>query len=171
MATELVTRYATPRKLSTRVGQLGYYTHWQDPALADALQLGVRFYEPGVGRFDSLDPLRDGVNYYVYGDGNPTLMVDPDGRFAFAIPIVACGLSVAEAAALAASIAAIVCGSDEDCRQAVMAAIESLAERLSSAARAAGRCCCKALRLRCELRPWEWKHKKRHPYMINGKKC
>jgi len=35
------------------VGQLGYYTHTtsQGSELADWLQLGVRFYQPGLGRF------------------------------------------------------------------------------------------------------------------------
>jgi hypothetical protein len=33
------------------VGELGYYTHWQDPNMSDRLQLGVRFYEPEVVRF------------------------------------------------------------------------------------------------------------------------
>jgi hypothetical protein len=35
------------------VGELGYYTHYQDPNMSDSLQLGVRFYDPEVGRFDT----------------------------------------------------------------------------------------------------------------------
>jgi hypothetical protein len=33
------------------VGQLGYYTHWQDANMDGMLQLGVRDYDPSVGRF------------------------------------------------------------------------------------------------------------------------
>ena len=62
------------------VGQLGYYTHWQDENLT-LLQLGVRFYDPQVGRFgqrDNLEP--DGrQNAYAYVEGNPQTLVDPQG--------------------------------------------------------------------------------------------
>jgi len=61
------------------VGQLGYYTHWMDPSLSDLLHLGMRFYEPGVGRFGQVDPAREGLNWYGYVDGIPTAMVDPLG--------------------------------------------------------------------------------------------
>ncbi|MCL6630509.1 MAG: hypothetical protein K6U00_13020, partial [Armatimonadetes bacterium] len=61
------------------VGQLGYYTHWMDPSLTDLLHLGVRFYEPGVGRFSQVDPLGYGSNWYQYAAGHPTTAVDPDG--------------------------------------------------------------------------------------------
>jgi len=59
------------------VGQLGYYTHWMDSALADMLHLGVRFYEPGVGRFGQHG------SPYTYADSNPTLKAG-DGRLRLA---------------------------------------------------------------------------------------
>jgi len=57
-----------------------------DSSLSDLLHLGVRFYEPGVGRFSQVDPAREGVNWYVYVDAMPTLMVDPAGLWIFTCP-------------------------------------------------------------------------------------
>ena len=31
----------------------------------------ARYYEPTTGRFISEDPARDGMNWYLYADGNP----------------------------------------------------------------------------------------------------
>jgi RHS repeat-associated protein len=50
---------------------------------------GARFYDPEVGRFITLDPARDGLNWYEYCAGNPLGYVDPDGEFAIAIPFLA----------------------------------------------------------------------------------
>ena len=46
------------------VGQLGYYSHTsgQGTALSSLLELGVRFYDPEVGRFTQRDPWRDGIS-------------------------------------------------------------------------------------------------------------
>jgi len=63
------------------VGQLGYYTHWMDSSLTDLLHLGVRFYEPGVGRFGQVDPAGEGWNWFIYVDSQPTVDVDPAGLF------------------------------------------------------------------------------------------
>jgi len=40
----------------------------------------ARYYEPVTGRFISEDPARDGVNWYLYADGNPVNKVDESGR-------------------------------------------------------------------------------------------
>jgi RHS repeat-associated protein len=60
------------------VGQLGYYTHHQQPELG-LLQLGVRFYDPQVGRFTSRDPAKEGLNWFVYVLNHPIKLSDPSG--------------------------------------------------------------------------------------------
>jgi len=40
---------------------------------------GARFYDPEVGRFLTLDPKKDGANWYVYCRDNPINKIDPDG--------------------------------------------------------------------------------------------
>ncbi len=41
--------------------------------------LRARYYAPGLGRFLSEDPVRDGDNWYVYCFGNPIRFIDPSG--------------------------------------------------------------------------------------------
>ena len=59
-------------------GQLGYYTHWQDENLA-VLQLGVRFYDPQVGRFGQVERAREVLNRYNYTGDSPLSYVDYSG--------------------------------------------------------------------------------------------
>jgi RHS repeat-associated protein len=40
----------------------------------------ARYYEPTTGRFISEDPARDGVNWYLYADGNPVNRIDSSGN-------------------------------------------------------------------------------------------
>jgi RHS repeat-associated protein len=62
------------------VGQLGYYTHWQEPNFG-LMQLGVRFYDSETGRFTQGDPLGyfAGWNLYRYASANPLNSIDPSG--------------------------------------------------------------------------------------------
>src|SRR5690606_17439068 len=40
---------------------------------------GARFYDPTIGRFISLDPAKNGLNWYVYANNNPLKYIDPSG--------------------------------------------------------------------------------------------
>ena len=68
------------------VGQLGYYTHYQEPGFG-LLQLGARFYEGKIGLFKQTDSVSDlYLSTYVYAKNRPTRVVDPDGRQALVYP-------------------------------------------------------------------------------------
>jgi RHS repeat-associated protein len=42
---------------------------------------GARFYDPELGKFVSMDPAKDGLNWYVYAHNNPLKYVDPTGMW------------------------------------------------------------------------------------------
>jgi RHS repeat-associated protein len=50
--------------------------------------LGHRFYDPGIGRFLTRDPVKDGRNWYVYCANDPVNGADPTGLI---LPILAVG--------------------------------------------------------------------------------
>lgn len=56
-------------------GQFGYYTDYA------AILCGARWYDPGLGRWLSRDPIGygGGDNLYAYVGGNPIFWCDPDG--------------------------------------------------------------------------------------------
>ncbi len=39
----------------------------------------ARWYDPNLGRFTTEDPIRDGLNWYIYANNNPLKFVDPTG--------------------------------------------------------------------------------------------
>ncbi|MBQ7033917.1 MAG: hypothetical protein IJN25_09710 [Clostridia bacterium] len=43
------------------------------------IYLRARYYDPTIGRFISKDPIRDGLNWYVYCGNNPVMFKDPLG--------------------------------------------------------------------------------------------
>ena len=77
------------------VGQLGYYTHHQEPKLNPEstaqhkyvmLQLGVRYYVPEMGRFTQRDAERGHGTAYSYCGDSPSAWVDPDGMKKIKVP-------------------------------------------------------------------------------------
>lgn len=49
------------------------------------IYLRARYYDPGLGRFISEDPIRDGMNWYAYCGNNPIAFIDPNGLDAIII--------------------------------------------------------------------------------------
>ena len=63
------------------VGKHGYYLDTESALML----LGVRCYNAEVGRFVSLDPIKDGKNWYRYVSNNPCNYIDPTGLLRRAI--------------------------------------------------------------------------------------
>jgi len=76
------------------VGQLGYYSHLtnQGTALSHLTQLGVRFYDPDIGRFTQRDAIRSPRLSYAYANDQPSIRIDPSGLY----PTLVVGASCAK---------------------------------------------------------------------------
>ncbi|MEN8905155.1 MAG: RHS repeat-associated core domain-containing protein, partial [Clostridiales bacterium] len=61
----------------TKNGNVFSYTGYQYDESTGLMYAQFRYYMPEIGRFISEDPINDGVNWYVYCDNNPILLVDP----------------------------------------------------------------------------------------------
>jgi RHS repeat-associated protein len=55
------------------------YTGKQRDSATGLSYFNARFYDPAIGRFVTMDPIKDGSNWYVYCGNNPLKYVDPDG--------------------------------------------------------------------------------------------
>ncbi len=75
---EVLTSSGTTANPFQFVGQLGYHqvSHLGSRYL---LYVRARHYQPCTGRFISVDPEQDGVNWYVYVASRPINSVDPSG--------------------------------------------------------------------------------------------
>jgi RHS repeat-associated protein len=75
--------YGEPRGTQpTWIGTKGYVDGTKDPT--GLTHLGVRGYDPTIGRFISVDPMFDGAdpqswNGYAYSDNGPVTLSDPNG--------------------------------------------------------------------------------------------
>jgi RHS repeat-associated protein len=56
----------------------GPYGYQEDPDTGLRL-LGHRYYDSSTGRFLTRDPIKDGRNWYLYCDNNPTTRIDDSG--------------------------------------------------------------------------------------------
>jgi RHS repeat-associated protein len=63
--------------LQTGKGYCANLGHQEDET--GFIYMRARYYEPSTGRFVSEDPARDGVNWYLYADGNAVNRVDASG--------------------------------------------------------------------------------------------
>jgi RHS repeat-associated protein len=61
-----------------RNNDIGYNGKMFDPAVG-LLNYGFRDYAPNLGRFTTVDPIRDGGNWYAYCHNDPVNFVDPWG--------------------------------------------------------------------------------------------
>jgi RHS repeat-associated protein len=55
------------------------FTGKEGTADTGLIYFGARFYDPEVGRFTTMDPAMDGLNYYTYANNNPIKNIDPNG--------------------------------------------------------------------------------------------
>jgi len=84
------------------------YTGQQFDALTGLYSLRARYYEPGVGRFLSRDPMEVQtfapleLNRYVYAANNPVNLADPRGRDSFVERVVVAAVAFTAAQPLAA---------------------------------------------------------------------
>ena len=65
-------------KCATDTNPFRYCGEYYD-AETGYIYLRARYYDPGTGSFITEDPIRDGVNWYGYCNGNPVGYVDPSG--------------------------------------------------------------------------------------------
>lgn len=74
-------------------GAIGFTGHMNAADLG-LVYMVARFYDPTAARFLSIDPVvtdantGGSFNRYAYANNNPYRYVDPDGRFAFLLPLV-----------------------------------------------------------------------------------
>ena len=57
------------------------FTGKETDSTTGLIYFGARFYDPEVGRFTTVDPARDGGNWYVYCSNNPIYFIDLDGLY------------------------------------------------------------------------------------------
>ena len=68
------------KEVSTGDGTEYGFTDKAEDASTGLKYFGARFYDAEVGRFLTVDPKKDGMNWYAYCNDNPLINIDPDGR-------------------------------------------------------------------------------------------
>jgi RHS repeat-associated protein len=67
------------KETSTGTGSDYQFTDKTTDASTGLSYYGARYYDPEVGRFITVDPGKDGMNWYAYANDNPLIFVDPTG--------------------------------------------------------------------------------------------
>jgi RHS repeat-associated protein len=77
----------------------------------------ARYYSPEMQRFISEDPIRlsGGINYHIYTQNNPVNLVDPTGKYAIVLPLVA--FSEGTKLLLVVVAATAICYAIPECRK------------------------------------------------------
>lgn len=83
----------TPFGTETLLGDLSIVNPWRFASKRQVGDLSLfpkRFYNPQLMRWQSPDPLgfKDGLNLYTFVHNNPFRYHDPDGQFAFVLPLL-----------------------------------------------------------------------------------
>jgi len=61
------------------------FTSYTYDVVLDLYFAQARFYDANSRRFISVDPIKDGINWYAYCEGNPITFVDPSGLDSYVI--------------------------------------------------------------------------------------
>ncbi len=75
------------------VGEERGFTGHTEDVNSDLVYMQQRYYDPSIGRFLSIDPREANpnepmtFNRYAYANNNPYKYTDPDGEFAFLVPV------------------------------------------------------------------------------------
>ncbi len=101
-----------------------------DPDLG-LVHFGKRLYDPQTGRWLTTDPAGyiDSVNLYQYVFNNPFQYMDPDGQFAFAIPLLVWGAELVLPALSAYVVPAIYAGATAALAYGGYKAVQALNDR------------------------------------------
>jgi len=78
VASYIFDAYGNTDSENTVYNPFGYRGEYSD-AESGLIYLRARMYDPSTGRFINEDPIRDGLNWYVYCGNNPVMFVDPWG--------------------------------------------------------------------------------------------
>ena len=70
--------FGSPLEANIETDRRRYVGKPFDP-LTGLYNYGYRDYRPELGRFTTVDPIRDGMNWYVYTGNDPVNFIDPDG--------------------------------------------------------------------------------------------
>ncbi|QVL18977.1 RHS domain-containing protein [Pseudomonas qingdaonensis] len=86
------------RSAASRDNDIGFHGKAHDDSTGLSY-MGARYYDPVLGRFMGVDPVAfqtdnlHSFNRYAYTNNNPLKYVDPDGNYAFLVPLAAYALT------------------------------------------------------------------------------